>query len=163
MILKTRPDPLYQRLRFYNCYEYLEHRFDVRVRVTVTLIFILWRISWMGTTLYLPAYVLRVAMGWDLLLTVAALGLITTIYTTLGGVRGAVWTDVAQAFVMFAGLILATVLVIMQVPGGSRYESKCPYFLFPARSSHDRGHVRCSHHAHFTGERGRTGRCESTR
>lgn len=110
--------PFYQRLRFYNCYEYLEHRFDVRVRITVTLIFILWRISWMGTTLYLPAYVLHVAMGWDLLLTVAALGLVTTLYTTLGGVRGAIWTDVAQAFVMFAGLILATVLVITQVPGG---------------------------------------------
>ncbi|HPO12670.1 MAG TPA: sodium/solute symporter [Candidatus Hydrogenedentes bacterium] len=110
--------PFYQRLRLYNCYEYLEHRFDVRVRITVTLIFILWRIAWMGTTLYLPAYVLNVVMGWDLFITVAALGLITTAYTTLGGVRGAIWTDVAQAFVMFAGLILATVLVIHQIPGG---------------------------------------------
>jgi len=110
--------PFYQRLRFFNCYEYLEHRFNVRVRIIVTLIFILWRISWMGTTLYLPAYVLHVAMGWDLLWTIAVLGAITTVYTTLGGVRAAIWTDVTQAFIMFAGLILAIILVTAQVPGG---------------------------------------------
>jgi len=110
--------PFYQRLRLYNCYEYLEHRFDARVRMTVTLMFILWRIEWMGTTIYLPAYVLNVTMGWNLYLTILALGLITTLYTTLGGVRGAIWTDVAQAFVMFAGLILATGILMAYVPGG---------------------------------------------
>jgi len=110
--------PFYQRLRLYNCYEYLEHRFDVRVRVTVTLIFILWRISWMGTTIYLPAYVLNVVMGWDLFSTIFLLGLITTIYTVLGGVRGAIWTDVVQACIMFLGLTLATWLVIREIPGG---------------------------------------------
>ena len=110
--------PFYQRLRLYNYYEYLERRFDVRVRVTATVLFILWRIAWMGTTIYLPAYVLNITMGWNLLLTVLALGLITTVYTTLGGVRGAIWTDVAQACVMFVGLVLATGILIWRVPGG---------------------------------------------
>ena len=112
--------PFYQRLRLYNCYEYLEHRFDVRVRVITTLIFILWRICWMGTTIYLPAYMLNVVMKWDLLTTILLLGVITTVYTTLGGVRGVIWTDVMQAMVMFAGLIVATWLVVRQVPGGFR-------------------------------------------
>lgn len=110
--------PFYQRLRMYNCYEYLEHRFDARVRVTATVLFILWRITWMGTTIYLPAYVFNVTMGWSLIPTIVALGLITTIYTTLGGVRGAIWTDVAQAGVMFVGLILATGILVWRVPGG---------------------------------------------
>ncbi|MBI4556953.1 MAG: sodium/solute symporter [Candidatus Hydrogenedentes bacterium] len=110
--------PFYQRLRLYNCYEYLEHRFNVWVRVTVTLIFILWRIAWMGTTIYLPAYVLNVVMGWNLIDTILALGVITTLYTTLGGVRGAIWTDVAQAVIMFVGLILATWLIVREIPGG---------------------------------------------
>jgi sodium-coupled monocarboxylate transporter 8/12 len=110
--------PFYHRLRLYNCYEYLERRFDVRVRVTATALFILWRLAWMGTTIYLPAYVLNAVMGWDLLFTIILLGLITTVYTTMGGVRGVIWTDVVQAFIMFAGLVFATWLVVSKVPGG---------------------------------------------
>ncbi len=48
--------PFYQRLRIYNCYEYLEYRFHVGVRVTASVIFILWRICWMGFTLYLRPF-----------------------------------------------------------------------------------------------------------
>ena len=110
--------PFYQRLRLYNCYEYLEHRFDVRVRITATALFILWRIAWMGTTIYLPAYVLNAVMGWDIFFTIILLGVITTIYTTMGGVRGVIWTDVVQAFIMFFGLVFATWLVVREVPGG---------------------------------------------
>ena len=110
--------PFYQRLRVYNCYEYLEHRFHLGVRLTASLIFILWRICWMGFTLYLPAYVLNVVMGLPLIETVVALGIITTTYTTLGGVRAVVWTDVAQALIMFTGIILAIALLLSQIPGG---------------------------------------------
>ena len=110
--------PFYQRLRIYNCYEYLEYRFHLGVRLTASLIFILWRICWMGFTLYLPAYVLNVVMGLPLIETVLALGIITTTYTTLGGVRAVVWTDVVQALIMFTGIILAIALLLGQIPGG---------------------------------------------
>ncbi|MCC6489743.1 MAG: sodium/solute symporter [Candidatus Hydrogenedentes bacterium] len=110
--------PFYGRLRVYNCYEYLEHRFDLGVRLIVTSLFIIWRITWMGATIYLPAYVLNVVMGFDLYWTILVLGAVTTLYTAMGGVRGAIWTDVSQAVIMFAGLILATWLVIQEIPGG---------------------------------------------
>ena len=110
--------PFYQRLPLYHCYEYLEQRFHVSVRVTVTLLFIVWRISWMGATIYLPAYVLNVVMGFDLYVTIIVLGVITTAYTAMGGVRGVIWTDVTQAIIMFIGLIVATWLVIGHVDGG---------------------------------------------
>ena len=110
--------PFYQRLRLYNCYEYLEHRFDVRVRLTATLLFILWRISWMGTTIYLPAYVLNKVMGLNIFYTILVLGVVTTVYTTMGGVRGVIWTDVTQSFIMFGGLVVAVWLVVRQIPGG---------------------------------------------
>ena len=58
--------PFYQRLRIYNCYEYLEYRFNVWVRVTVSMIFLLWRICWMSFTIYLPAYVLNVVVASNL-------------------------------------------------------------------------------------------------
>ncbi|MBI2431961.1 MAG: sodium/solute symporter [Candidatus Hydrogenedentes bacterium] len=110
--------PFYSRLRVYNCYEYLERRFSLAVRLLVTSLFIVWRITWMGATIYLPAYVLNIVMGFDLYWTILLLGLITTVYTAVGGVRGVVWTDVSQAFIMFIGLILAVWLVIEKIPGG---------------------------------------------
>jgi SSS family solute:Na+ symporter len=110
--------PSYSRLRVYNCYEYLERRFNLPTRLLVTTFFIIWRITWMGATIYLPAYVLNIVMGFDLYRTILLLGAITTLYTVVGGVRGVVWTDVVQAFIMFIGLILAVWLVIVKVPGG---------------------------------------------
>lgn len=110
--------PFYSRLRVYNCYEYLERRFNLTTRLLVSSLFVVWRITWMGATIYLPAYVLNVVMGFNLYWTILLLGAVTTLYTALGGVRGAIWTDVIQAFIMFIGLILATWLVIARVPGG---------------------------------------------
>jgi SSS family transporter len=110
--------PFYQRLKILNCYEYLEYRFDVRVRTTASAIFILWRICWMAFTIYLPAYALNVVMGLPLIPTIVVLGVITTSYTTMGGARAVVWTDVVQAIIMFTGLLLATIIAVRQVPGG---------------------------------------------
>jgi Na+/proline symporter len=110
--------PFYQRLRIFNCYEYLEYRFDVGVRTTASAIFILWRICWMAFTVFLPAYALHIVMGLALLPTIVALGILTTIYTALGGTRAVVWTDVVQAIIMFIGLMLACGLAVRGVPNG---------------------------------------------
>lgn len=112
--------PFYQRLNVYNCYEYLEYRFDVGARTTASVIFMLWRFCWMAFTLYLPAFALNKALGLPLLETIIGLGLITTAYTTMGGVRGVVWTDVVQAVVMFAGILIAIGLLLWEIPGGLR-------------------------------------------
>ena len=110
--------PFYQRLRIYNCYEYLERRFDVGVRTTASVIFIIWRFSWMAFTLYLPAYALNKIMGLPLVTTIVTLGIITTAYTTMGGVRAVIWTDVVQAIVMFFGILVAIALLLSEIPGG---------------------------------------------
>lgn len=110
--------PFYQRLNVYNCYEYLEYRFDVGARTTASVIFMLWRFCWMAFTLYLPAFALNKAIGLPLLETVIGLGVITTVYTTMGGVRGVVWTDVVQALVMFVGILIAIALLLSEIPGG---------------------------------------------
>ena len=42
----------------------------------------------------------------------------TTTYTTIGGVRAVIWTDVVQAIIMFAGIVMAIILLVIQIPGG---------------------------------------------
>jgi SSS family solute:Na+ symporter len=110
--------PFYQKLNIFNCYEYLESRFDIRVRTTASVIFILWRICWMAFTIYLPAYALNIVMGLPELPTVIFLGVFATFYTTIGGARTVIWTDVIQAIIMLVGLVLAVIIAVRGVPNG---------------------------------------------
>lgn len=112
--------PFYHRLKVYTAYEYLERRFDVRVRVLTSGIFILWRVTWMAAAIYVPSMVLNAVTGGKLPLTesIIALGILATVYTALGGVKAVMWTDVVQFVVMFGGMITAALIIFLRVPGG---------------------------------------------
>jgi SSS family transporter len=112
--------PLYNRMQVYSAYEYLEHRFDVRVRCLASGIFIFWRICWMATAVYAPSLALWAATGGsiNLYVTIGTLGLIATGYTALGGMKAVIWTDVIQFCVLFGGMLLAVSWIVFEVPGG---------------------------------------------
>ena len=112
--------PLYHNLEMYSVYEYLELRFDSRTRVVSSMVFVVWRLLWLGAVLYAPCKVLIIAAGiqipeWILLLT---LGLISTLYTFLGGMRAVIWTDVVQSMVMVGGIVLILLGAWSAMDGG---------------------------------------------
>src|SRR5918994_1836737 len=92
--------PFYKRLNFYSVYEYLESRFDVRVRTLAAAIFIVWRLGWMATALYVPCLAIDAVTGGavDLTLMIVVLGALVTLYTMLGGIQAVIWNDVLQFF-----------------------------------------------------------------
>jgi SSS family transporter len=112
--------PFYHRLQFYSAYEYLEARFDVRVRTLGALIFILWRLGWMATAMYVPSLAVHAVSGGavDLTLMIVVLGSLVTLYVMLGGIRAVIWNDVIQFCVMFGGLSATVAIVLASVPGG---------------------------------------------
>jgi len=112
--------PFYHRLKVYTAYEYLERRFDVRVRCLTSGIFILWRVTWMATAIYVPSMVLNIVTDGRLPLipSVIGLGVLATVYTALGGVKAVIWTDVVQFVIMFGGMIVAAAVIVLKVPGG---------------------------------------------
>ena len=112
--------PFYSHMKLYSAYEYLEHRFDVRVRCLASGIFLLWRICWMGAALYAPSLALWAATGgtMNLYITIIVLGIFATLYTVLGGMKAVIWTDVVQFVVLFGGMIFAVTWIIREVPGG---------------------------------------------
>jgi SSS family transporter len=112
--------PFYRRLNLYTTYEYLEARFDVRVRALAAAIFIVWRLGWMATAIYVPCLAISAATGGGIPLTgtIVALGVIVTSYTALGGVQAVIWNDVAQFIVRFGGLTAVVVIASQSVPGG---------------------------------------------
>eukprot|EP00063_Salmo_salar_P092135 XP_014066970.1 PREDICTED: sodium-dependent multivitamin transporter-like isoform X3 [Salmo salar] len=71
----------------------------------------------MAVCVYTPALALNAVTGFDLWGAVLATGLVCTLYTTLGGLKAVIWTDVFQTIVMFAGQ-LAVIVVGVQQTGG---------------------------------------------
>ncbi len=112
--------PLYRRMGIISAYEYLERRFDVRVRLLTAGIFMLWRLGWLATALYVPALALTVATGQpeNAWLVIVFLGVVVTIYTMLGGIRAVVWTDLTQFCIMFAGLTATIIVILSNIEGG---------------------------------------------
>ncbi|XP_005232088.2 LOW QUALITY PROTEIN: sodium-dependent multivitamin transporter [Falco peregrinus] len=109
--------PVFYRLRITSTYEYLELRFNKTVRVFGTITFIFQMVIYMGVVLYAPALALNAVTGFDLWSAVLTMGLVCTLYTTLGGLKAVIWTDVFQTLVMFAGQ-LAVIIVGAQRVGG---------------------------------------------
>jgi SSS family solute:Na+ symporter len=112
--------PMYRRLGVTSAYEYLERRFDIRVRILTAGIFVLWRMGWMATALYVPALTISTATGGQISVSalVITLGVVITFYTMIGGIRAVIWNDVIQCCIMFAGLAVTVWLCIIKTEGG---------------------------------------------
>jgi sodium-dependent multivitamin transporter 6 len=112
--------PIYRGLKLSSVYEYLELRFDSRVRLLASGLFVVWRLLWLGGVIYAPCKLLMLAAGWHFpewwLLLI--LGLVTTIYTVLGGIKAVIWTDVIQGLMMLGGVVIVIVAVWVQMDGG---------------------------------------------
>jgi solute:Na+ symporter, SSS family len=112
--------PFYRTLGHFTAYEFLEARFDVRVRVLAAVIFIIWRLGWMATAIYVPCLAINAATGGkaDLTTMILVLGLLVTLYTMLGGIQAVIWNDVIQFCIMFTGLAATVWIALSSVPGG---------------------------------------------
>jgi SSS family solute:Na+ symporter len=87
-------------------YEFLEDRFDVRVRRAVGAMFLLARGLATGVALYATAIVVEVCIGLRLEYTILLIGGVTLVYDMLGGMTAVVVSDVIQGIVLAVGLVL---------------------------------------------------------
>ena len=96
--------PFFRALRLISIYEYLELRFGPGVRTLISGVFLLSRALGTGVGLYASAIVLTVVLGQPIWLTILAMGLLTLVYDTIGGMRAVVWSDVVQGAILIAGI-----------------------------------------------------------
>ena len=108
--------PIYYRLKVYTAYEYLEHRFDVRVRTLGALLFLVQRGLAAGITIYAPSIILSTILGWPLQLTNLAMGLLVVAYTVVGGTKAVSETQKQQMIIMLGGMMLAIALIVWRLP-----------------------------------------------
>jgi Na+/proline symporter len=108
--------PIYHRLKVYTAYEYLEHRFDVRVRTLGAVLFLIQRGLACGITIYAPSIILSTILGWPLHVTTLSIGGVVIVYTVIGGTRAVSQTQRQQMIVMLSGLGVALVLILWRLP-----------------------------------------------
>jgi SSS family transporter len=117
VILCVTAVPIFHRAKVFTAYEYLEQRFDTRTRALVTMIFLIQRGLAAGISLYAPAVVLSVILGWPDRLTTLLMGGLVILYTSFGGIKAVTWADVQQMCVIFAALVLSLVIAVWLMPG----------------------------------------------
>ena len=86
-------------------YQLLEKQFGIGIRRAAAGLFVLTRVAWVGLVVYTCSVALSAMTGWRLEPVLIATGLITTVYTVIGGIRAVMITDVVQAFILFAGAV----------------------------------------------------------
>jgi Na+/proline symporter len=116
VIICSTAVPIFHRAKVYTAYEYLEKRFDGKTRALASLIFLAQRGLAAGLTIYAPAIVLSVILGWPERVTTLIMGITVVSYTVLGGIKAVTWSDVQQMGVIFLGLVVSLVTVIVLLP-----------------------------------------------
>ena len=108
--------PLYHRLNVYTAYEFLENRFDLKTRTLTAILFLIQRGLAAGITIFAPAIILSVVLGWDLLLLNVIIGILVIIYTVSGGTKAVNVTQKHQMIVIFTGMVVAFILIVNKLP-----------------------------------------------
>src|SRR6266571_1656103 len=100
-----------------TAYTRLEHRFGPRARRTAAAIFLGTRSVADAVRVFATAIPLAIITRWSLPAGILAVGLVTLVYTWVGGLRAVVWVDVIQLGVYLLGGI-ATLVVATHLAGG---------------------------------------------
>ncbi|MFK7923001.1 MAG: sodium/solute symporter [Bacteroidia bacterium] len=110
--------PFFRRLELTSAYEYLEKRFNLSARVLGSLMFGALQLGRLGIVLLLPSLALTVVTGIDVNICILTMGILSILYTVLGGIEAVIWTDVIQVFVLLGGAILCLFFIPYQLEGG---------------------------------------------
>ncbi|XP_039279382.1 putative sodium-dependent multivitamin transporter [Nilaparvata lugens] len=111
--------PVFFKLQATSAYEYLSRRFGHLARLMASCLFLVQMVLYMGVVLYAPAVALNalttLSQNWSILV----IGLVCTVYSTLGGMKAVIATDVFQALLMYAAIFLVIASASMRIGFGT--------------------------------------------
>ena len=115
IVLSATFFPVYQKLRVFTAYEYLEQRFDLKTRKLTALLFLLQRGISTGISIYAPSIVLSTILNIDIRLTTILIGVLVIIYTTYGGSKAVSYTQLLQMTIITGTLLFAGIIIIYKL------------------------------------------------
>jgi SSS family solute:Na+ symporter len=110
--------PLYFKGELFTVYQVLDKRFGGQVKRTAASLFLITRSLADGIRLFATALVLVALTGWSYPKSILIIGVVTIVYTYLGGMSAVIWTDVIQLVIYIAGALVAAAILLTRIPGG---------------------------------------------
>lgn len=101
--------PIFFELQLTSAYEYLELRFNRKIRSLASIVFSLQMMIYMAIVLYAPALALSQVTGIGVWFSVLSLGIVCTFYTSIGGIKAVIWTDLFQITMMFVSMFIVVI------------------------------------------------------
>src|SRR6188508_3167993 len=121
----------YYDYKVFSIYEYLTARFGTTTKNAASAVFMITRLLASGARLYVAAIALALAYEmiagirpnqtqtlWIYISATIVIVLLTAIYTTFGGIKAVIWTDLIQASIMIGSALIALGLLYSAIPGG---------------------------------------------
>jgi SSS family transporter len=110
--------PQYFRGELFTAYQLIEKRFGARMKSIAAATFLLTRTLAEGVRVAAITKVVSVAFGIEARVAVIPIAALTLLYTFEGGMKAVIWTDVIQLAVYVSGAVLASLMLLKQIPGG---------------------------------------------
>jgi SSS family solute:Na+ symporter len=108
--------PLFSKLKVFTAYEFLEQRFDIKVRSFTAFLFLVSRGLSTGISIYAPSIILSSLLGWDIFYTNIFMGGLLIIYTVSGGAKAVAYTQTFQLIIIFIGMFLSGYYMVKLLP-----------------------------------------------
>ncbi|MBN1294948.1 MAG: sodium:solute symporter [Candidatus Latescibacteria bacterium] len=116
VILSVTAVPIFHNLNVYTAYEYLEQRFDLKNRTLGSVLFLIQRGLAAGFTIFAPALIISVLLGWDIRLTIFVIGAMVVLYTAIGGTDAVNKTHLLQMLIITVGMFSALFMIFRLLP-----------------------------------------------
>jgi SSS family solute:Na+ symporter len=110
--------PYYRKKNIISVYGYLEEKIGAWARIYASLSFVLFMIGRTAVILYLSSLLLSSFVTMDIRMLILIIGIVTIIYTLMGGMEAVIWTDVMQSVIMIGGILFIAYLLTREVFAG---------------------------------------------
>ena len=109
--------PTFHKLKVQSSFQYLEMRFSHSVKVLCGALYSLSMMLYIAIIVYTPALALEQVVGIHVDISCAVIFITCVFYTSMGGMKAVVWTDVFQLFFMAVSVIIMVVLATVNAGG----------------------------------------------
>jgi len=116
--------PFYHICKTHSVPGYLKLRFGSGSQALASISFALMTVLMSGINMYAMAVVMRVVLGWNIHFSILVSSVTVAIYVALGGLRSAIFNEVLQFFLIWAGALLIPILGLVEAGGWSGLKAK---------------------------------------
>ncbi|XP_031349221.1 sodium-coupled monocarboxylate transporter 2-like isoform X1 [Photinus pyralis] len=109
--------PVFYNLQLTSIYEYLQMRFDRKMRILSSFLTIVSMLVFCPVAIYIPSLAFAQVSGVNVMLVASVTSIICVFYTTVGGLKAVVWTDTFQFVVMVITFSIVFVMGLSSVGG----------------------------------------------